>query len=88
MVPIIGSYVNVGYASGEGGTRKIILTTREAGSMTNDTDLYDVNGIDLAGGDGYTAAVALPDNMIIHEQNGYKRAKILSFVPIKGDNHA
>ena len=79
MVPIIGSYVNVGYASGEGGTRKIILTTREAGSMTNDTDLYDVNGIDLAGGDGYTAAVALPDNMIIHEQIAGKDGETASW---------
>ena len=61
MVAKIGNYVNVGYTTGDGGTRKIMLTTLDAGSKTNNTDLYDVVGVDLNDA-GYTPAEKLSDN--------------------------
>ncbi|WP_295919412.1 flagellin [Anaerovibrio lipolyticus] len=66
----LNNYVNVDYDSAYGGgsTRVIKLTTVEGGDITNDTSLYDVVGVNLAGGDGYTAASAVSDSMIIHHQ--------------------
>ena len=73
----INSYVHVEYDSEwEGGsTRSIILTTVEGGDITNDTSLYDVVGVDLAGGDGYTQATGIPDDMITHHKKYGKDGK-------------
>ncbi|WP_268761952.1 flagellin N-terminal helical domain-containing protein [Anaerovibrio lipolyticus] len=60
----LSEYVDVKYDSTYGGSNRIILTTVEAGDITNDTSLYNVEGVALEGGDGYTAAQALPASMI------------------------
>lgn len=66
----INEYVHVDYDSqyGGAGSRIITLTTIEGGEITNDNNLYDVVGVELAGGDGYTAASAVPDSMFTHYQ--------------------
>ena len=70
LADLMGNYVNVDYDSSYTGlgTKKIILTTVEAGAVTDNESLYDVVGVDLPGGDGYTAATALPDSMITHHE--------------------
>ncbi len=70
LADTINDYVSVDYDSAYGGTstRKIILTTVEGGDVTNDTSLYDVVGVNLAGGGGYTEATAIDDSMITHHQ--------------------
>lgn len=50
--------------------RRIVLTTVAAGDITNDTSLYNVVGVALEGGDGYTATNPLPASMINNQQTG------------------
>ncbi|WP_051555488.1 flagellin [Anaerovibrio lipolyticus] len=50
--------------------RRIVLTTVAGGDITNDKSLYDVVGVSLAGGDGYTATSPLPSSMITNSQSG------------------
>ena len=71
----IGNYVYIDYTVG--GTfsgMNIILTTIEAGTATNDATLYNVEGVSLEGGDGYTAATPLTSTKKItinnYKQNG------------------
>lgn len=66
----INEYVHVDYDSqyGGAGSRVITLTTIEGGDITNDTSLYDVVGVELAGGGEYTYADPVPDSMFTHYQ--------------------
>ena len=51
--------------------RRIVLSTVAAGDKTSDTNLYDVVGIALEGGDGYyTATSPLPSYMINNKKTG------------------
>ncbi len=70
MALIIKDYVDVKYNSNYGGANSFILTTLDKGKITNDTDLFNVVGVSLEGGDGYTAATALPSDMINNQQKG------------------
>ena len=56
----IGNYVHIDYTvGGSFSGMNIILTTIEAGNVTNNASLYNVEGVSLEGGDGYTAATPL-----------------------------
>ena len=68
LAATISNYVHVDYNSVYGGSKKIILTTLEAGEKTNNPNLYDVVGVSLPGGGGYTSASAIPDSMFTHYQ--------------------
>ncbi|WP_407397602.1 flagellin [Anaerovibrio sp.] len=70
LADLISNYVNVDYDSKYTGlgTKKILLTTIEAGAITDEPSLYDVVGVDLPGGDEYTHAAPLPDSMITHHE--------------------
>lgn len=70
LVPAISNYVHVEYDSAYGGDRRIKLTTVDGGDITNDTSLYNVEGVSLEGGNGYTAASPLPSYMINNQQTG------------------
>lgn len=51
--------------------RRIVLSTVAAGDKTSDTNLYDVVGVALEGGDGYyTATSPLPSYMINNKKSG------------------
>ena len=49
---------------------KIVLTTNEKGAVTSDDDLYNVEGVELADGDGYTKAYALDSKYINNNHSG------------------
>ena len=71
LASIINSYVHVEYDSTYGGSRRINLTTVEGGEDTNKPERYDVYGVNLPAGDGYTKADAIPDSMVTkYKQRG------------------
>lgn len=73
LADIIGQYMDAQlreYTSDGTIRKRIVLTTYAKGAITNDTDLYNVKGVSLAGGGIYTQADPLPEETIFNDQKG------------------
>lgn len=53
--------VDLKYSTDGNGFMKITFQTVDAGAITNDTSLYNIEGVTLAGGDGYEDAASLSE---------------------------